>query len=1793
MGTARVRPMHPTAPIRAGRGARGRSSGFAILMVVLVLVGLVIIGAPFAISMRQAELTSINFAARVHARLVAIGALNLAKAQLERSHEYYENLEATAGASATPTIYNSPYVDSTGELRVDFSAEPPACIVLADPAGAMWSARAEDEQGKINLNSATKPLLANLVAQITGETIDPANPGSTRAETIADELWRNPADPIGRPPFTTLAQARQASTTITDAEFRRLVRYLTLHSAPLVGDVPSSGPQQHPVNINTCSEQALRALLRGIRLADQPDRPADEQHKGVGYASQSIDTDDDGTPDKTVTDDFDELIRRLRVFATLAADASTTSSDIALDTATGFPTPADGDGYWVSIEGDAVRYNAKSGGGSLTVWFDDKDPSHPLAARVDRDHATGAEVRLLFTDIEHDLAGVLDELVQADKLTPDSKAAILACAINPQNDAVLDLNTTTAPLCCHSFNIYTIEATGVMNGPDGRELARYTVREIAQVAPSVELDIRIDTQEEFERPIQAGLARHVSTWPNPTQVADVAPRQTEVPTSIVARHGRLGLRPVEYDPEAPVRVAARFVARFDSPLLERVLWSGRDGGNDSAWPQPFADLTTVKTKPGGDADLGPEGLHVGEVTITDGATTKTETRTLVYPARVDDAKDADGNPIDASNIAHNADNVVLPLILETWVKFDADPSVAGDVKFDYARDRVLFDLGHEPFSNRLALLYYGRDASSGDLVLHACDSTNQPIAAQVRCRIVKDATAAGSLAPDEWFVMLPERWYHVVAVAKGIHYNEMGLFINGRSAGRYFPVARTPGAPADAASIACSGTGTDDTNTTSVFRHQPWPVAGAAILGGEIIEYTGIAGNALSILTDVNGVPVGRGARGTLARAHPDGTRIELYGYTDYVYKDSSESGEGDIEHLLDNMMDASQEPFLLGDLPGGGELPTGFPQVTVTDGDETNPAGAPAPTATTAVGTTDYWDQFSNSYQAATLAGVTDNTIPSGDWLPIFASEKWIVPSETDGGSVADDQAKFDTVLADPGFLSMLTWTPKRPTAAARLIEEPVDGIGLLTVEANPDEDDAGEAIKFAKAGVVLVWRYYPGDTDDPTTPTDDRRQIAWYIGYLSGFDVPTATTYAGRRACFGTEEKPIVEGAKLRLNCIKLSNNHDLPRGHRGTQTITHKLVGTDATVDEVRERKGRGIFQIGYRSATEPNALDVNQPFEWIQFTYPRFPWPPVPEGDEDVEEKVLAGRFLYDITRAAAGTGDKTSDPPAPFAFPAAGAKIMPVFFCSGHIRVMDKYIDLVKGSHDEVTLTDNTGQRETHWVHHGWGNMFAFRESIAPPPAHVFSYVNRPRIIKFPSGLPIEPDKLFYLGSDTMYKDGDSAEPATDGGGPASGQPERPANATFDEVKIYNATYGTARLWDCKPPAAGGAPDPDKHVRNFGGVSAGLAPPFYIRVGNLEDVVPKDATEPFRFHHNGHVANWPLEGYAKIDDEVMYYRVMYRRPVGRTSAPVKFIPGPADENGLVTVLDETGTKLYLDLTEEEAEDFPVGQPGLLEPHPGNHDHLRRHLGGHRARHKRRRRSAQRRWQDHLRQPLHQRRGARVLQRQEVRRGQGRARNHAHPPRHPQLHAPQSPDVRPLDHRLVPRPRRQLQQRQRERHHRRAAHPRARLPRHDTRRPRHRRAREPPRPHPHQPRPARDGEAPARPERTPAARRRQDKGPARQRPRFRYSQARIRIRHTAGKPRQLPSRRLRAGRERDNRLRAGHERLNADLDGQGAVAGNLRRGHRHVAVPRDARAHRSEVPPPAIRHPAGGLPHARRG
>jgi type II secretory pathway component PulK len=1458
---------------------RRSERGFAILMVVLVLVGLIIIGAPFAISMRQEEKTSVNFAARIRARLAAQSALTWAVAQLERSHEHWEQLWAESPpGSQSEAIFNSPQVDENGEFGIDLLSQDLGGVETANPTGVMWGATATDEQGKVNIKTAPEPLLVNLLNQLSLDGIP---------EGIAQAIvnYRTDGGDSAARQFTTLTQLRDLGG-VSAADYDLMARYLTVHSASLVGEVSGASQAPHPVNINACTEEVLRALFRDVRLAPQDDE--ETNHAGVTWA------------------EADELVRRLHVFTGLASAASAGASSVALEDASGLPPQG-----WVSIDGDVVKYTGISGNSLTGIPTDPASTNDPPCAGVDADHPredralSEVRVRLLITDVATDLARILDDAVEAGRLREQSRSAILANAINPR-DPVLVQNTTTAPLCFRSFNIYTVEATGVVNGADGRELARYTIRQVAQVAPVGDLEIRIDTQADFEASRQAGIAHHVATWPEPVQVSDIPPSNEE-PTDeqvsatprLMFRRGRLGLEPAEYTPAG----GTTFVARYNGPLTTNTL-RAEDATTRMPAPVQLDGFTTVKCKAGEDGDIEPEGVRVG-ARDTDDDGTPDEKRILVYPARNDE-------DLGQSNIPHGGE-YIQPFIIEMWVKFDPKD------QFDYGKDHFLFDLAEDTYTNRVALYYDSTSDSGGDLVLHVCDATNQPLPAQVRYAITEDTFE-------------PQRWYHLAAVVKGLNYNQLALLIDGKSRGRYEPsgalssnldVAGTSAQCQDSPPGQSLAVYTDD----EYFARFAWPQEDCVVVGGELMEYTSAGLTSIGINAD------GRGSRGTQARNHWAGTRVEIYGYDDQLRKGSYHWSDTEFPQSVQTLLTQSLCPQL------SCEVPEDMPEAEVTDGDEQTPEGTTFENqpATTAEGTAQFQNPTTDQYQAADIEG---NTLPTDTWLPVSYSTMWIVEAMQDP---ADDETRFnqaagteDGGLPEDRILNGFLACDIGDTVLSRTqrtIEDPNDGLGFIRVienQAEGEDDNAGEMIKFSKVGVLLVWRWHPDDEDDPETEGDDRRKIAWYIGYLAGLGTEDGAETHQRRGCFGTEVHEIFEGARIRFDALRLHNTQPellLARGHQEEVRTEIEQPGGEVVVN-VGKRNGRGIFQL-YRPG-------VTNYYEWVQFTFPQYE----PEEEETalLANPGTATQWLVDITRSAMGTGpaDNAGHTKGyPFQGSAAlgggGDQVMPVYFTHNTVRVMNHYLPVVKGSGDKVTLTDLTGQRERHVVAHGSGHYFAFRDYVAGN----FAYAAEPRVLKFPSGnLPTRPDKLFYVGSDAVCRDGETGEPFTEGGSDTTdepaGEPERPANAVFDEIKIYEAShYSAAALYDWQSNTPGTskntrwtpfAPDSDAAP-----IEAGLSPPFTIRIGHLERISPSPGepteenpnpfNQPFRFVAGGD-ANLPQEGYLKVDDECMFYRTLYRNRHGSRSATV-VLPSSTtyDENGLAIALSDTGNEIYVEAEDE--------------------------------------------------------------------------------------------------------------------------------------------------------------------------------------------------------------------------------------------------------------------------------------
>jgi|GEM_PF-1254395 len=143
--------------------------GLALVTVIVVLVALVLIATPFAVSMRNLESSALLGRSQVQARAGARLAVAAATRQLADTHPALD--------------LQSPHVDRRAELLPDDLAERFKDLLPRDPRGAVRSVTVADESGKVHLGTASLSLLGNLLGgrTVLAEPLLPADGGASVA----------------------------------------------------------------------------------------------------------------------------------------------------------------------------------------------------------------------------------------------------------------------------------------------------------------------------------------------------------------------------------------------------------------------------------------------------------------------------------------------------------------------------------------------------------------------------------------------------------------------------------------------------------------------------------------------------------------------------------------------------------------------------------------------------------------------------------------------------------------------------------------------------------------------------------------------------------------------------------------------------------------------------------------------------------------------------------------------------------------------------------------------------------------------------------------------------------------------------------------------------------------------------------------------------------------------------------------------------------------------------------------------------------------------------------------------------------------------------------------------------------------------------------------------------------------------------------------------------------------------------------------------------------------------------
>jgi len=832
---------------------------FAILLVIMVLAALVIVGAPFALTMGQHHRESRTHVARVQAMAGARGAANYALATLLRGYDTYE--VTNFGQFSSPAVDTPDELKiSLADLRFDDSAGQQEFFV-ADPRGFLWSAEAWDEQGKVSLNRASAQLIHNLLLVLGLERTFFEADGSTTTLSAQIVRHRNQVRPLRTIEEIRFAAAPYGAEGSIDADYiERLRRHATVHSAPAAVDQPP------PVNINTATWQVVAALL----YTRYPPLTLGK----AKFAAQRLDQ------------AHAELSENV-----LPPPSGATEAYLPLDSVAALPSSG-----CVAVEGDLIRYDGRDEA-VLRLIGVSLDPE----LGISMEHAAGVEARFALASPADLYAFFMDLAARYpdDFVAADVVPALYAACFQPGSTQV----------CFRSYDVYSVDAKAMVNDPSGIAAGFDSIYEIVHAVPIGAQVWELRSQEELEEHLRMMTNPRVVTWPNALWISGQGPDRAR--TNLMALPAAAGAGDDTLSvPDSEGFMADNKVKLAKGDLVEYAPVDQVVGATSLGLSNPLQygfELPTQVSDPGGVA-LTPAHLFDGSSDLT-------------FVLHLDNAKPEDiFRPSKASGTPDRKDDVTAGTAQLDDVSLDGvhitafdkallyrgdDGNLAftagtsqrknlssGAIEFwfkphweDRSEDHVLFDIAENEYLNRLALFY---DGANERLVFRIADNTLAAEAAEIRVPVTDQAPDPDNATKLDTIPILNDTWYHVLAVWKGSGYGRMALLIDGKSVGYYWPVAWLRSSM--------------DELSTSVSLDDPHnavPASGPILVDGEIIDRTG--GSVL------------RGARGTTARPHKAGVPVVPYGYNTTIVQ--SRDGVTYPDPFLMNLT-AGQRSTLQEDLP-------------------------------------------------------------------------------------------------------------------------------------------------------------------------------------------------------------------------------------------------------------------------------------------------------------------------------------------------------------------------------------------------------------------------------------------------------------------------------------------------------------------------------------------------------------------------------------------------------------------------------------------------------------------------------------------------------------------------------------------------------------------------------------------------------------------------------------------------------------------------------------------------------------
>jgi len=802
------------------RAKKLKPSGIALILVLVVLTMLVLLAIPFSASMSSSYRSSRNNLLQTQAKLAAQGALEYSIAQLTRTSDHQERYVEQ------PALYKTPDYDILTEYEI--SLDIPG-HKTNDPRGQIWSADVQDEQGKVNVNSATPWLLGNLMGSaIVAEQANPSqatifvdstalfpptsgllwangelisyertqsnaflecrrgmysdsprfleaqtlHPGTLIIPAKAYRICRNRISYTEGKyhPFRTVDEIKRIANygmhAIEPALMDRLRPFLTVYS---LHDIQWVHSQPIRNDLGKSSKDSKEKVLVQDPSIFQPGLTVRIQEQEREVCAMVLQVQQDTIVlDTKVTEEFHKDLAQISILQLHPININSAHPRVIYALLKGIRTSEQN---WVDAKQADLLTSSILGlreqGGFLKSIADLGKFLETVQRQM---NATGVKDQSNRPGLTNgELAAIL-----ASAQCPIVRSRFAGIQIPPALQGYQPIDPLFAPYDYRNWDTYTISAAAVIGNDSAVPLAQARITKIVQVAPNGMQRFRIESQKDFAGYLNRVGGYRVITWPN--------------------FPGQPNLYPA----------------------------------NDPSFPDTGLSLDTIPMYP-----AIPEGMKHQQY--------------LPWNETYEGVLCPDGDPGPPQITLEKPTQEIAPGSLSFW--------------FCPTKDRasyVLFLMGREEWQDRM-ILFYDR----GELIFQVCDGTLDQKAAEIWADIPLEA----------------DIWYHIRVAWHSTSPGGLDLWVDGMPKGEFCYRNREMRNKSWLAQELGPNSNQVVLNDASGLDIQ-----GVVQIGDEAIEYSNIIGNTLIVRENYPGYSLNemrRGARGTSAARHPRGACVAEFGYSD------------------------------------------------------------------------------------------------------------------------------------------------------------------------------------------------------------------------------------------------------------------------------------------------------------------------------------------------------------------------------------------------------------------------------------------------------------------------------------------------------------------------------------------------------------------------------------------------------------------------------------------------------------------------------------------------------------------------------------------------------------------------------------------------------------------------------------------------------------------------------------------------------------------------------------------------